>query len=787
LRLIGEKTIGLIFLVIILFSSFAVAFLPIPISKGAGIPTIVSINGRQLLVNGAPFMIKGVGYAPTPIGTDPEITPPYGDYLTANYNFIYERDLLLLRQMGANTIRLWGWNNTADHGDFLNKAYNNGVNPLYVIVTFWMGNSAYPDVSSIAARAKIKADFRNMVSSCKNNPAVLMWSIGNDPNALYNYGNHIDDFFSLVNEMAQEAHAEEGSTFHPVTTPLADVDFTNTVSKYNNVASSLDVWSIQAYRGNSFGSLFNDYTNVSAKPLAIMEFGIDAYDNNKGDEYEKNGTAYQAVYAEALYKEIAANKGTCIGGSIMAYSDEWWKGKYGTIPEYNPAYHSAAGFPTGAQPDGYANEEWWGIMRNRVNGSAPDIMEPRKVYSSLQSLWSLTGLAIPLSQTVTTGQNAAINISISGGIQPYTYQWYENTNLLAGQTSAQLLIAKNTLGKYNYSCRATDSAWTSSTSNNVTVTVTLPLTIVASPANSSATTGQTVNLTVNVTGGTTPYTFQWYEGSSIIASGPSQIAITKTTAGSFTFYCQVIDATGTMAYSNSMALTVTAPLAASASPSNITITADQLATFDATASGGTSPYSYQWYNSTNMLIGQTSAQMETNMTPGVYSFYCKITDSNGTTAKTNSVTLMVDIPPTPPPTPISSPAPTPTSTSTTTPIVTPIKTATPTQQPTPTNYPVTTPTPTASTNPTSQVTNPPPISTPTPSPSPAPTTNPTTATSGYTQASPIDNTELIKVVGAVLGVLAAAITLIAAIFKSRSDKESKRNSKANVAKNRSTK
>jgi len=32
----------------------------------------------------------------------------------------------LLREMGANTVRLWTWNGTADHVDFLDKAYNEG-------------------------------------------------------------------------------------------------------------------------------------------------------------------------------------------------------------------------------------------------------------------------------------------------------------------------------------------------------------------------------------------------------------------------------------------------------------------------------------------------------------------------------------------------------------------------------------------------------------------------------------------------------------------------------------
>ena len=354
-------------------------------------PTPITINGRQLLVAGNPFVIKGVGYSPVPIGEDPETGLPHGDYFTSNYSSIYERDLPLLKQMGANVIRLWGWNNGANHLDFLDKAYNNGVNPIYVIAGYWINSGLDIDPNSPSnVREQLKSDFRAMVAAHKNHPAILMWCIGNELNADWMYGGSLNNLFSLINEMAGEAHAEEGMNYHPVTTALIDVNLINTISSYDAAVPSLDAWGADIYRGNTFNSLFNDYKAVSNKPLVILEYGIDAYDNVHGNEYEPIGRPYQAEYAAVLWNEIVANSDICIGGSIMAYSDEWWKGKYSTgsgCPDNNPAYHSTCGYAASSHPDGYANEEWWGIMRTKDNGSGPDIMEPRMLYYRLKALW----------------------------------------------------------------------------------------------------------------------------------------------------------------------------------------------------------------------------------------------------------------------------------------------------------------------------------------------------------------------------------------------------------------
>jgi hypothetical protein len=59
----------------------------------------------------------------------------------------------------------------------------------------------------------------------------------------------------------------------------------------------------------------------------------------------------------------------------------------------------------------------------------------------------------------------------TGGIGTHTYQWYEGTTLLQGQTSMVLPVTKNTPGTYTFYCKVTDSEGTTINSNNVKLTV----------------------------------------------------------------------------------------------------------------------------------------------------------------------------------------------------------------------------------------------------------------------------------------------------------------------------
>lgn len=344
----------------------------------------VQVCGQDLLLNGKPFTIQGVGYQPTPIGLK-----PYGSdydsidvFADTEYNrLMWERDFNYLKEISCNAIRTWARITSAA---FLDACYQNGI---YVIMGYWVNIGQ--DLSKPENRMPIIDDFAQYVNAYKDHPAVLMWAIGNEDNYYYNRGpkgwfpneNRADvvrDYYILINELARTAYEIEGPHYHPVIFPNGELYYVgrDDARASDEAMNYLDVWGSNVYRGSSFGEFFTDYQSRSSKPLLITEYGADAWDQRKSQE-NQDAQASQII---SLWNEIMLNSNICVGGTIMAYSDEWWKG-------HDLNSQTSYGQPRNDQPDGFANEAWWGIMQivdHDNNPNTPDIMVPRQIYYILQ-------------------------------------------------------------------------------------------------------------------------------------------------------------------------------------------------------------------------------------------------------------------------------------------------------------------------------------------------------------------------------------------------------------------
>jgi len=394
----------------------------------------IEVVGRQLFVDNNLFTVKGVCYSPTPVGE-------YHTYDWSSYPDNYGKDFALLRAMGCNTIKIY---KAPTQIAAMDTAYLNGI---YVIMDYPISWSA--NVSDPATRQSIKSGFLDMVNTWKGHPAVLMWNLGNEMNA---HVSSLAAWYSLVNECAQAAHSVDPN--HPVTAACQDVTggIETQIGSYDSSVPDMDIWSVQLYRGNSFGGLFTSFASKSSKPLLLTEFGCDAYNGTIGSEDQDT----QSTYIYRQWAEIKNNlsstnaSNVSIGGCVFEWSDEWWKHSGGS----NSFHDTVTDWTNPNYPDPNMNEEWWGIV-----SVAPGTYHKtqRQAWYTLQGWWRTAPLltvtlkkisdnTVPPEQLLTwtnvnpggdiwkvAGQYLQVNADISfpqWGIQIYT----DNRNLGGGTT-----------------------------------------------------------------------------------------------------------------------------------------------------------------------------------------------------------------------------------------------------------------------------------------------------------------------------------------------------------------
>ena len=207
----------------------------------------------------------------------------------------------------------------------------------------------------------------------------------------------------------------------------------------------------------------------------------------------------------------------------------------------------------------------------------------------------------PLCPNTATG---SIDLTVSGGTSPYTYQW-SGPN---GYTATTQDIGFINIGLYYvivtdaYGCSASQST---SLSNPTPLSATYTSTPVQCYGGSNGT------VDVTVSGGTAPYTYAW-------STGAITQDIQNRPAGNDTLV--ITDAHGCQLQFITTVTQPTGPLTINANITNIGCYGSQNGNIDVTMTGGTPSYTYQWNNT------QTTEDL-INVNPGLYSL--EVFDANG--------------------------------------------------------------------------------------------------------------------------------------------------------------
>ena len=255
----------------------------------------VTVRGRQLLVNGQPFTIKGVCWNPVPQGGNHPADLDYAGFV--------KQDARLMRQAGINAVRTY---EPLTDQAVLDQLYAAGI---YVLNTVYAWGGA--DIGEVVGR----------VQAAQGHPAILMWSLGNEwnYNGLY-VGVPHDEALARLNEGARLIRSVDPET--PIATVYGELPSREVIEAMPDI----DLWGLNVYRGISFGNLFEDWAARSDKPMFFAEYGADAWNANiNGADPEAQGRAVAALTQLILdHASATSPSAPCVGGTVFEWVEEWW-------------------------------------------------------------------------------------------------------------------------------------------------------------------------------------------------------------------------------------------------------------------------------------------------------------------------------------------------------------------------------------------------------------------------------------------------------------------------------
>jgi len=261
---------------------------------------------------------------------------------------------------------------------------------------------------------------------------------------------------------------------------------------------------------------------------------------------------------------------------------------------------------------------------------------------------SLTVSITPPSAAIHLGNSITFSSLVSGGTPSYSYQWYlysyqsDSIAPISGATSSALTFTPSLAGYYLVSLKITDNNADASWSNPAPVSVS-DLAVSIYPSSVTMDVPQMQTFASDVSGGTLPYSYRWLlNGSQVLGATSSTWSFQPSAPGNSTIALQVTDSTSLTVFSNNASVTVNPDLIVNINPGSATTTVGIPQTFSSSVSGGTAPYSYEWYANDILVLGESSESI--SFTPseiGTYKIYLKVTDNVGLTKKSNEAWLAV--------------------------------------------------------------------------------------------------------------------------------------------------
>jgi hypothetical protein len=217
-----------------------------------------------------------------------------------------------------------------------------------------------------------------------------------------------------------------------------------------------------------------------------------------------------------------------------------------------------------------------------------------------------TIITIPPANT-TNCPGTTANFSVNATGSGLTYQWYRGVAPLSGRTDSTLTLPHVTSADAGIYSVVVSGACGTPVTNSATLFVNENTVVVyGGSTNETVCPGMTVNFFEYATG--TDLVYQWYKGTTPLAGQTTNfLTLTNVSASDAGTYNLVISGACGAPVTNRATLFVNAVTIVTTPPSNTTVCPGMTANFSVNATG--SGLTYQWYNATGALAGQTGSTL----------------------------------------------------------------------------------------------------------------------------------------------------------------------------------
>lgn len=355
----------------------------------------------------SPFAVRGVGYSPTPIGASNKDGPNFGDvfwdgfYIAGertdllDWQKVWKRDLENIRTR-FNSVRLYAlvaehvdssgrFTNPPqdrDHKKFLDACWNNGHNPVYVMVGVPMPSDCFLLSGNADNRANWERVYAKTLQQTKDHPAVMGYTFFNEIGGLEQWGEDTaesDFYWGQIQKYADQGKAAAPDKLIGFAYFDAPPNARAAKSYMAQYGGSIDYWGINSFQGSVIGPTLAPYKELESatKPVLFTEFGVPATGHSvdaisSGNKPTQEGV--NSIYADATTISNAATAMSrmipvALADNIVAgmfyfeWCDEHWKqdpspGNYTTGIT---THEGGVKVDPTQMPNGFYDEEGFGL------------------------------------------------------------------------------------------------------------------------------------------------------------------------------------------------------------------------------------------------------------------------------------------------------------------------------------------------------------------------------------------------------------------------------------------